>query len=53
MKLACIDDDRLINCFLLEDNALILAMKKATVRLDCREKGEKLKPHEIKSRRAQ
>ena len=53
VKLACIDDDRLLNCFALDDNSLLLVMKKATVRLDCREKGEKLKPQEVQSRRAQ
>ena len=53
VKLACIDDDRLLNCFLLDDNSIFLVTKKATIRLDCREKGEKLKPHEVRSRRAQ
>ena len=52
IKLACVDNDLLINCFLLNEKTLFLATQKATVMLDIREKGAKLKPHEVQSLRA-
>ena len=52
VKHACEDKDRLVNCFFLDDNVLILATQRGTTMIDCREKGAKIKPSETLNRRS-